>query len=186
MQFPHARIKRAYHWEKHSQGKKLAQDWVESSRPRTLKMLHMNLFFGFAAQSDHATAVPVFSAQPHKLYPLELNTRGQVLDNNIKIKALVEIYIYLKYTTPKTSPALDMLPQLNAPKPARQLSQATLNFDGLQLDVSFARWLGMLKQLSFISPQDNALANAPLANKVPNPPPPQINATAVPSPFLNH
>ena len=73
--------------------------------------------------------------------------------------------------------------QLNAPNTARQLSQATMHFDGLQLD-QFPRRSSMPEQLFLVSPTHspplNALANAPLAL---NPPQAHINVPAPHPPF---
>ena len=76
--------------------------------------------------------------------------------------------------------------QLNAPNTARQLSQATMHFDGIQLDHQFPRRSSMPEQLNLVSPPRspplNALANGPLA---PNPPQAHINVPALSSPVLN-
>ena len=61
--------------------------------------------------------------------------------------------------------------QLKAPYTAQQLSQAAMNFDGLQLDHQFPCRSRMPEQLNFISlprsPSLNAHASAPLASNVP-------------------
>ena len=73
--------------------------------------------------------------------------------------------------------------QLNGPNTARQLSEATMHFDGLQLDHQFPRRSSMPGQLNIVSPlrspTKNTLVNAPLALnpqqahiKVPAPHPP--------------
>ena len=76
--------------------------------------------------------------------------------------------------------------QLNAPNTARQLSQATMHFDGLQLDHQFPRRSSMPGQLNLVSPSRslplNTLVNAPLAL---NPQQAHINLPAPPSPVLN-
>ena len=60
-----------------------------------------------------------------------------------------------------------MSTQLNAPNTARQLSQAIMHFDSLQLDHQFHRRSSMPGQLNLVSPPSspplNALINAPLA-----------------------
>ena len=76
--------------------------------------------------------------------------------------------------------------QLNAPNTARQLSQATMHFDGLQLDHQFPRWSSTPGQLNLVSPPRsptlNTLINAPLAL---NPQQAHINVPAPPSTVLN-
>ena len=76
--------------------------------------------------------------------------------------------------------------QLNAPNTARQLSRATMHFDGLQFNHQFPRRSSMLGQLNLVSsprsPPLNTLINAPLAL---NPQQAHINVTAPPSPVLN-
>ena len=76
--------------------------------------------------------------------------------------------------------------QLNAPNTARQLSQATIHFDGLQLDHQFSRRSSMPGELNLVSPPRspplNTLANAPLALNLQQA---LINVPAPPSPVLN-
>ena len=69
--------------------------------------------------------------------------------------------------TPPTPPKNFGMPtQLNAPNTARQLSKATMNFDGLQLDHQFPRRSSIPEKLNLVSarhsPPLNALVNAPL------------------------
>ena len=87
--------------------------------------------------------------------------------------------------TPPSPPTNFVTPtQLSAPKTARQLSQATMHLDGLQLDYQFPHRSSMPGQLNLVSPPhspaSNALTNAPLA---PNPPQTHINVPSLPPPF---
>ena len=76
--------------------------------------------------------------------------------------------------------------QPNAPITARQLSQATMHFDGLQLDHQLPRRSSMPGQLNLVIPPRSAplniLVNAPLPH---NPQHAHINVPAPPSPVLN-
>ena len=89
-----------------------------------------------------------------------------------------------QYTPPSLPINFGMPTQLNAPYTARQLCQAAMHFDGIQLDHHFPRRSSMPGQLNLVSPPHspplNALANAPLA---PNPPQAQINVPAPHPPF---
>ena len=84
------------------------------------------------------------------------------------------------------SPPIDFgIPtQLNAPNTARQLSQATMHSDGVQLEHQFPRRSSMPGQLDLASPPHSppfkAIVNAPLA---PNPPQAHINVSAPHPPF---
>ena len=91
-----------------------------------------------------------------------------------------------QFTPPSRPINFGMPTQLDAPNTDRQLSQATMHFDGLQLDHQFPRRSSMPGQLNLVSPPrsppSNALANAPLAL---SPPQAHINVPAPPSPVLN-
>ena len=87
-----------------------------------------------------------------------------------------------------TSPPINfgMPTQLNSPNTARKLSQATMHFDGLQLDHQFTRSSSMPGQLNLVSPPRsphlNTFINAPLALNLQQA---HINVPAPPSPVLN-
>ena len=89
------------------------------------------------------------------------------------------------YTPPSPPINFGMPTQLNAPNTARQLSQATMHFDVLQIDHQFPRRSSMPGQLNLAIPPHllsttlNALANAPLT---PNPPQAHMNVPAPPIP----
>ena len=77
-----------------------------------------------------------------------------------------------------------MLAQLSAPNTARQLSQATMRFDGLLLDDPLVRSSSMPGQLNLVSPPCsllNALTNDPL---ILNQSEAHINAPAIAFPSL--
>ena len=88
-----------------------------------------------------------------------------------------------QYTPPLPPVKFGMPIQLNAPNTARQLSQATMHFDGLQLDHQFPRRSSMPGQLNLVNPARstplNTLVNAPLAL---NPQQAHINVPATPHP----
>ena len=89
-----------------------------------------------------------------------------------------------QYTPPSPPINFGMPTQLNAPNTARQLSQATIHFDDLQLDHQFPRTSSMPGQLNLVSPSRplplNTLVNAPLAL---NPQQAHRNAPAPHPPF---
>ena len=91
-----------------------------------------------------------------------------------------------QYTPPSPPINFGMPTQLNAPNTARQQSQATMHFDGLQLDNKIPRIPSMPGQLNLVSPPRspplNPLVNAALAL---NPQEAHINVPAPPSPVLN-
>ena len=91
-----------------------------------------------------------------------------------------------QYKNPSHPVNVGMPTQLNAPNTSRQLSQATMHFEGLQLDHQFPHRLSMPGQLNLVSPPRspplNTLVNAPLAL---NPQQAHINVPAPPSPVLN-
>ena len=92
-----------------------------------------------------------------------------------------------QYTPPSPPINFGMPTQRNTTNTARQLSQATMHFDGLQLDHLFPRGSSMPGQLNLVSPSRSLpliiLVNAPLAL---NPQQAHINVPAPPSPVLNH
>ena len=185
--------------------KKLVQDWVNSSPAGNMAdvanepSLH---FSGSIAQSNQAIVQRPSSAQlPNSHFTL--NTHGQVEANinlpvhepsnrtNVTNDAHVANNIIQEqrqpqYTPPSPPINFGMPTQLNAPNTARQLSQATMHFDGLQLDHQFPRRSSMPGQLNSVSPSRslplNTPVNAPLAL---NPQQAQINVPAPPSPVLN-
>ena len=85
----------------------------------------------------------------------------------------------LQFMPPSPPVNFGMPTQLNAPNTAQQLPQATMQFDGLQLDYQLRRRLSMPGQLNLVSPPHSpllhALANAPLET---NPPQAHINVPA--------
>ena len=136
--------------------KKLFQDWVNSSPAGNMAdvanepSLH---FSGSIAQSNQAIVQRPSSAQlPNSHF--NLNTHGQVEANinlpvhepssrtNVTNDAHVANNIMQEqrqpqYTSPSPPINFGMPTQLNAPNTARQLSQATMHFDSLQLDHQF-------------------------------------------------
>ena len=168
--------------------KKLVQDWVNSSPAGNMAdvanepSLH---FSGSIAQSNQAIVQRPSSAQlPNSHF--NLNTHGQVEANinlpvhepssrtNVTNDAHVANNIMQEqrqpqYTPPSPPINFGMPTQLNAPNTARQLSQATMRFDGLQLDHQFPRRSSMPGHV-----------NARLAL---NPQQAHINVPAPPSPL---
>ena len=188
--------------------KKLVQDWVNSSPAGNMAdvanepSLH---FSGSIAQPNQAIVQRPSSAQlPNSHF--NLNTHGQVEANinlpvhepqepssrtNVTNDAHVANNIMQEqqqpqYTPPSPPVNFGMPTQLNAPNTARQPSQATMHFDGLQLDHEFPRRSSMPGQLNLVSPPRspplNTLVNAPLAL---NPQQAHMNLPASPSPVLN-
>ena len=183
--------------------KKLVQDWVNSSPAGNMAdvanepSLH---FSGSIAQSNQAIVQRPSSAQlPNSHF--NLKTHGQVEANinlpvhepssrtNVTNDAHVANNIMQEqrqpqYTPPSPPINFGMPTQLNAPNTARQLSQATMHFDGLQLDHQFPRRSSMPGQLNLVSPSRslplNTLVNAPLAL---NPQQAHINVPAPHPPF---
>ena len=168
--------------------KKLVQDWVDSSRAWNMEEVanEQSLHFsGSIAQSNQAIVQQPSSAQlPNSHF--NLNTHGQVEANinlpvreqqepsnrtNVTNDAHVANNIMQEPRQPQYTPAsppinFGMPTQLNAPNTARQQSQATMHFDGLQLDHQFPRRSSMPGQLNLASPPRapplNTLVNAPL------------------------
>ena len=184
--------------------KKLVQDWINSSPAGNMAdvanepSLH---FSGSIAQSNQAIVQRPSSAQlPNSHF--NLNTHSQVeaninlpvqepsSRNNVTNDAHVANNIMQEQQQPQYTPPspinFGVPTQLNAPNTARQLSQATMHFNGLQLDHQFPRRSSMPGQLNLVSPPHsppfNTIVNAPLA---PNPPQAHINVPAPPSPVLN-
>ena len=188
--------------------KKLVQDWVNSSPAGNMAdvanepSLH---FSGSIAQSNQAIVQRPSSTQLPNSHS-NFNTHGQVEANinlpvhepqqpsrrtNVTKDAHVANNIMQEqqqpqYTPPSPPVNFGMQTQLNAPNTARQLSQATMHFDGLQLDHQFPRRSSMPGQLNLVSPPRspplNTLVNAALAL---NPQQAHINVPAPPSPVLN-
>ena len=186
--------------------KKLVQDWVRSSPAGNMANVanEPSLHFSCSiAQSNQAIVQRPSSAQlPNSHF--NLNTHGQVETNinlpvhepqepssrtNVTNDAHVANNIMQEQRQPQFTPPsppinFGMSTQLNAPKTARQLSQATMNFNGLQLDHQFPRRSSMPGQLNLVSPPHspplNEIVNAPLA---PNPPQAHINVPAPHPPF---
>ena len=169
--------------------KKLVQDWVNSSPAGNVAdvanepSLH---FSGSIAQSNQAIVQRLSSTQlPNSHF--NLNTHGQVEANiNLSVHEpqeptsrtnvtndahnannIMQEQQQPQYTCPSPPVNFGMPTQLNAPNTAPQLSQATMHFDGLQLDHQFPRRSSMPGQLNLVSPPRspllNTLVNAPLA-----------------------
>ena len=181
--------------------KKIVQDWVNSSSAGNMadvaneSSLH---FSGSIAQSNQEIFPRPSSTQPINSHS-NLNTHGQVEPNvnlpvhkphepsrrtNVTNNAHVANSIMQEerrphYTPPSPPINFGMPTQLNAPNKALQMSQATMHFDGLQLDHQLPRRSSMPGQLNLVSPPQspllNAFANAPLAL---NPPQAHINVPA--------
>ena len=188
--------------------KKLVQDWLNSSPAANMAdvanepSLH---FSGSIAQSNQAIVQRPSTTQLPNSH-INLNTHGQVEANinlpvhepqepssrtNVTNDALVANNIMQEqrppqYTPPSPPINFGMPTQLNAPNTARQLSQATMHINGLQLDHQFPRRSSMPVQLNLVSPPRlpslNIFVNAPLQH---NPQQAHINVPAPPSPVLN-
>ena len=95
-------------------------------------------------------------------------SRSHVTNNTHIAYNIMQEQQQSQYRPPSPPINFGMPAQLNTPNTARQLSQATMHFDGLQLDHQFPRRSSMLGQLNLVSPHRspllNALANAPLAH----------------------
>ena len=140
---------------------KLVQDWVNSSPAGNMAnvanepSLH---FSGSIAQFNQAIFQQPFSTQLPNSHS-NFKTHGQVeaninlpvhepqepiSRNNVTNEAHNANNIMQEQQQPQYTPAsppvnYGMPTQLNAPNTARQLSQATMHFDGLQLDHQFPR-----------------------------------------------
>ena len=184
--------------------KKLVQDWINSSPAGNMAdvanepSLH---FSGSIAQSNQAIVQRPSSTQLPNSHS-NFNTHGQVEANinlpvhepqepssrtNVTNDAHVAHNIMQQqpqFSPPSPPVKFGMQTQLNAPNTARQLSQATMHFDGLQLDHQFPRRSSMPGPLNFVSPPRspplNTLVNAPLAL---NPQQAHINVPAPHPPF---
>ena len=184
--------------------KKLVQDWVNSSPAGNMAdvanepSLH---FSGSIAQSNQAIVQrPSLTQLPNS--HSNFNTHGQVeaninlpvhepqepsSRNNVANEAHNANNIMQEQQQPQYTPPspinFGMPTQLNTPNTARQLSQATMHFDGLQLDHQFPRRSSLPGQLNLVSPPRspplNTLVNAPLAL---NPQQAHINVPAPPHP----
>ena len=176
--------------------KKLVQDWVNSSPAGNEPSLH---FSGSIAQSNQAIVQRPSSTQLPNSHS-NFNTHGQVEANinlpvhepqepssrtNVTNDAHVANNIMQEqqqpqYTPPSPPVNFGMPTQLNAPNTARHLSQATMPFDGLQLDHKYPCRSSMPGQLNLVSPPHspplNTFVNAPLALN------PQHAHTNVPAP----
>ena len=186
--------------------KKLVQDWVNSSPAGNMAdvanepSVH---FSGSIAQSNQAIVQRPSSAQlPNSHF--NLNTHGQVEANiNLPVHEPQEPSCRThvtndahgannirqeqqqpQYTPPSPPVNFGMPTQLNAPNTARQLSQATMHFDGLQFDHQFPLRSSMPGQLNLVSPPCSPPLNtrvyAPLAL---NPQQAHINVPAPHPPF---
>ena len=109
---------------------------------------------------------------------------GNLVFNNAPLATnIIQEPQQVQHTPPSPAVTFGMQAQLNAPKRAPQLSQATMQFVGLQLDDQIIRRSGTPGQLNLVSyrrsPQLNKPANDPLIFSQPQA---LINATAVPTP----
>ena len=99
--------------------------------------------------------------------PQEPSSRNNVTNGAHNANNIMQEQQQPQYTPPSTPINFGMPTQLNASNTARQLSQATMHFDGLQLDHQFPRRSSMPGQLNLVSPPRspplNTLSNAPLA-----------------------
>ena len=71
--------------------------------------------------------------------PQELSSRTKVTNNVHVANNIMQEQQQPQYTPPQPPKNFGMPDQLIAPNAARQLSQATMQFDGLQLDHQFPR-----------------------------------------------
>ena len=176
----------ALYGKKFSQ-EQLVQDWVNSSPAGNMAdvanepSLH---FSGSIAQSNQAIVQRPSSTQLANSHS-NFNTHGQVEANinlpvhepqepssrkNVANEAHNANNIMQEQQQPQYTPPssinFGMPTQLNTPNTARQLSQATMHFDGLQIDHQFPRRSSMPGQLNLVSPPHspplNTLVNAPL------------------------
>ena len=188
--------------------KKLVQDWVNLSPAGNMADVANEPSLHFSdsiAKSNRAIVYRPSSTQlPNSHF--NLNTRGQV-DANINLLVhepqepssrtnvtndayvannIMQVQRQPQYTPPTPPKNFGMPTQLNAPNKARQMSQATMHFDGLELDHQFPRRSSMPGHLNLVSPPRspplNTLVNAPLAL---NPQQAHINVPAPPSPVLS-
>ena len=186
--------------------KKLLQDWVDSSPAGNMAdvanepSLH---FSGSIVQSNQAIVQRSSSTQltnSHSNFnthgqveakinlsvhePQEASSRTNVTNDAHVANNIMQEQQQPQYTPPSPPVNFGMQTQLNAPNTARQLSQATMHFDSLQLDHKFPRRSSMPGQLNLVSPPRlpplNTLANAPLAL---NPQQAHINVPAPHPPF---
>ena len=188
---------------------KLVHDWVNSSPAGNMAKvaneprLH---FSGSIAQSNQAMVSRPSSTHFPNSHP-NLNTQGQFeaninlpvhepqepsSRNNVTNDAnntnnMMQEQQQPQYKPPSPPIKLFGMPtQINAPNTARQLSQATMHFYGLQLENQFPRRSRMPGQLNLVSPSRspplNALSNAPVAT---NPPQAHINVSAHHPPSQN-
>ena len=169
--------------------KRLVQDWVNSSPAGNMADVanEPSLHFSCSiAQCNQAIVSRASSTQlPNSHF--NLNTHGQVeaninlpahkpQDPSIRTKISNDSHLannimqeqrQPQYKPPSPPINFGMPTQLIAPNTARQLSQATVHFGGLQLDNQFPRRSSMPGQLNLVSPRRspplNTLINAPLA-----------------------
>ena len=141
--------------------KKLVQDWVNSSPAGNMADVsnQPSLYFsGSIAQYNQAILSRFSTNQPLNSHS-KLNTNGQVEANinlpvheprepssrtNVtndahKANNIMQEQQQPQFTPPSPPTNFGMPTQLNTPNAARQLSQATMHFDGLQLDQKFPR-----------------------------------------------
>ena len=173
--------------------KKPVQDWINSSPARKLADLakEPSLHFYCSNAQSKQTIVSRHSSTQLPNSHSNLNIPGQVEAKiNLPVHEPQEPSSGTNVTndahnansimqeqqqpqfTPQSPPTnFAMLTQLNTPNTARQLSQSTMHFDGLQLNHQFYRRSSMLGQLILVSlprsPPLNALVIAPLSSNPP-------------------
>ena len=142
----------------------------------------LQLNFQTHTLNTHGQVEAIINLPVHE--PQEPGSRNNVTNDAHVANNIMQEQQQLQYTPPSTPVNFGMQTQLNAPNTARQLSQATMHFDGLQLDHQFPRRSSMPGQLNLVSPQRspplNTLVNAPLAL---NPQQAHINVPAPHPPF---
>ena len=161
-------------------------------RPGTWQMLQTNRVCTFLVPSPNPTKqlsndLLQLNFQTHtsiSIHMVKLRPTSTNVTNDAHVANIMQEQRKPQYTPPSPPINFGLPTQLNAPNTARQLSQATMRFDCLQLDHQFPRSSSMLGQLNLVSPPRspplNILVNAPPPL---NPQQARINVPAPPSPF---
>ena len=146
-------------------------------RPSSIQLPNSHSNFNTHGQVEVNINLPVHE-------PQEPSSRTNVTNDAHVANNIMQEQQQPQYTPPSPPVNFGMPTQLNAPNTARQLSQATMHFDGLQLDHQFPRRSSMPGQLNLVSPPRspplNTRVNAPLAL---NPQQAHINVPAPHPPF---
>ena len=114
--------------------------------------------------------------------PQELSSRNNVTNDAHNANNIMQEQQQPQYTLPSPPINFGMSTQLNAPNTARQLSQAKMHFDGVQLDHQLPRRSSMPGELNLVSPPHSPPLNT-IVNAPPNPPQAHINVPAPHPPF---